>query len=526
MLRLRPYQERLTDLTMRALETNPDAKPIVDAACGAGKSLIISAVADRIIQQNPGGGAVLVVTHRAELVKQNHAKLPAHLRGTIFSASVGKKDLTGQVIFANIQSIAKKWSKLPTLVAVLIDECHVASKMYIEFITKIQKVSHGVRVIGFTATPFNGAGVWLHMLKEHRIFTGSCGKVGIGELLADGYLAPVKPYSATTRLRTDGVAFDQRSGDFNARQLQAAVDIPELVLRCVEEIKSIFKDRKSVAVFCSGVQHAEHVAETLGQDAVVVTGVTPKKDRDHRLAEFAAGRVKYVVSVDVLTTGWDAPCTDGIACLRPSQSPLVWMQLLGRGMRPHEGKADCLVADFTHNAEFFGPIDEIEGRPPKNSLGEAPTRICENCYNIILAGLRVCPHCGHEIEFAERQPNLDPETGLLVSGVITDERGLRWYPVEDVTYNLRTTHAGSMAVVANYHSPGRKTPIAEDYYLLFDHRTNVSQRAIAKWMKRCAIPGVPHNPQDALARAELGGMKIPRMVALKPGSRFPVAYRT
>ena len=376
MLRLRPYQERLTDLTMRALETNPDAKPIVDAACGAGKSLIISAVADRIIQQNPGGGAVLVVTHRAELVKQNHAKLPAHLRGTIFSASVGKKDLTGQVIFANIQSIAKKWSKLPTLVAVLIDECHVASKMYIEFITKIQKVSHGVRVIGFTATPFNGAGVWLHMLKEHRIFTGSCGKVGIGELLADGYLAPVKPYSATTRLRTDGVAFDQRSGDFNARQLQAAVDIPELVLRCVEEIKSIFKDRKSVAVFCSGVQHAEHVAETLGQDAVVVTGVTPKKDRDHRLAEFAAGRVKYVVSVDVLTTGWDAPCTDGIACLRPSQSPLVWMQLLGRGMRPHEGKADCLVADFTHNAEFFGPIDEIEGRPPKNSLGEAPWPDC------------------------------------------------------------------------------------------------------------------------------------------------------
>lgn len=525
MLRLRPYQERLTDLTMRALETNPDAKPIVDAACGAGKSLIISAVADRIIQQNPGGGAVLVVTHRAELVKQNHAKLPAHLRGTIFSASVGKKDLTGQVIFANIQSIAKKWSKLPTLVAVLIDECHVASKMYIEFITKIQKVSHGVRVIGFTATPFNGAGVWLHMLKEHRIFTGSCGKVGIGELLADGYLAPLKPYSATTRLRTDGVAFDQRSGDFNARQLQAAVDIPELVLRCVEEIKSIFKDRKSVAVFCSGVQHAEHVAEALGQDAVVVTGATLKKDRDHRLAEFAAGRVKYVVSVDVLTTGWDAPCTDGIACLRPSQSPLVWMQLLGRGMRPHEGKTDCLVADFTHNAEFFGPIDEIEGRPPKNSLGEAPTRICENCYNIILAGLRVCPHCGHEIEFAERQPNLDPETGLLVSGVITDERGVRWYPVEDVTYRIQGTRAGSQAIVAEYMSPGRKTRVAETYYLMWDHRSSVAHRATTEWLRRANIKRIPANAQEALISAELGGLRIPRMVGVKAGSPFPVGFK-
>ena len=524
-MRLRPYQERLTDLTMSALD-HDTARPIVDAACGAGKSLIISAVADRILKQNPKGGAVLVVTHRAELVKQNHAKLPAHLRGTIYSASVGKKDMSGQVIFANIQSIIKRWHKLPTLSAILIDECHVASKMYAEFIANVLTVSANVRIIGFTATPFNGGGVWLHMLKEHRIFTGTCGKVGIGELLLEGYLAPLTPYTTGTRLSTDGVRFDQRSGDFNAKDLQAAVDVPELVLRCTNEITSIFKDRKSVAVFCSGVEHAEHVALALGDRAVVVTGDTPKKDREHRLAEFAAGRVKYMVSVDVLTTGWDVAGIDGIACLRPSQSPLVWMQLLGRGMRPHPGKEDCLVADFTHNAEFFGPIDEIEGRPPKNSLGDAPTRICENCYNIILAGLRICPHCGHEIEFAERQPNLDPETGLLVSGIITDERGLRWYPIHDVTYELRTTAAGSEAVVAQYMSPGRKYPVAEDYYCLFDHRTNVSRRAMDKWLKRCLIPGAPTNARDALARADLGGMRIPRMVALKAGSKYPVAYKT
>lgn len=55
----------------------------------------------------------------------------------------------------------------------------------------------------------------------------------------------------------------------------------------------------------------------------------------------------------------------------------------------------------------------------------------------------MCPHCGHEIEFAERQPNLDPETGLLVSGVITDERGVRWYPVEDVTYRIQEPVPGA-----------------------------------------------------------------------------------
>lgn len=525
MFKLRSYQQRAVDLALSCLDQAESACPVVLAACGAGKSLIGSAIADALISRSRSAGRVLVVTHRAELVRQNHDKLPAHLRGSFFSASIGRKDSTGDVIFANIQSIQKQWHKLPKLQAILIDECHVAGKMYAEFIDNVKKVSPHVRVIGLTATNFDGRGVWLHMLEKHRIFTGVSSEVGIGELLVAGHLCPLTAYSGATRLDVTGVSIDARTGDFQQNQLQAAVDVPELVAQCAAEIKAIFAARNSVLVFCSGVEHAKHVAAALGGE--VVLGNTPKLERARLIETFRAGRLKYLCSVDVLTTGFDSQNVDGIANLRPSRSPLVWLQLCGRGMRPHPTKNDCLVADFTDNTDFFGPIDEIEGRPPKTKTGDAPTKVCDpGCFSIILAGLRVCPHCGMEFEFQSHEQQFDPETGLLISGVVKNEDGTKTYPVSDVTYEVRNTRAGSEALVCYFHAPGRKTPVAEDWMNMWHHKRSVASRDMEKWLRRSLTPGVPSNAQEALARAELGGMKVPKSVTVRPGSPFPVRFST
>lgn len=525
--KLRKYQQRCVDLTLAAIEQSEEAAPIVAAATGSGKSVIVSALADELLQRNSAAGRVLVATHRAELVAQNHEKLPTHLKGSIFSASIGKKDLTGQVIFANIQSIQRQWHKLPKLQALMIDEAQVAAKGYAEFLANLKRVSPEIRTIGLTATPYNGAGVWLHMLPTNRIFSGISAEVGIGELLAQGYLCPLTPYRADTRLRTDAVKVDARTGDFAQGQLQAAVDVPELVQNCANEIMQIFAGRKSVLVFCSGVEHSHHVAAALGPGAEVVLGDTPQAERNRIIAKFRAGRLKYLVACEVLLVGFDAPICDGIACLRPSLSPLVWVQLLGRGMRPHDGKADCLVADFCGNAEHFGPVDEIEGRPPQNKNGEAPTRICDGCFNIILASLRRCPHCGFEFEFEERQRNLDPQTGLLISGVIKNEDGTRTYPVERVEYRKELTRAGDSTLVADYFAPNRATPVASDYYNLWHQKQSVAARDAAKWLRRLAVAGgVPTNANEALTRANFGALKTPKTVTIAPGSIFPVRFST
>lgn len=523
MLTPRPYQQRAADLAIGALDQSETAAPIVAAACGAGKSVIISVIADALMRASMSAGRILVVTHRAELVAQNHDKLPRHLKGSIFSATIGKKDVTGDVIFANIQSIQRQWHKLPRLQAILIDECHVAGKMYAEFIANVRRVSPHVRVVGLTATPYSGSGVWLHMLPTNRIFTGISSEVGIGELLSQGHLCPLTPYRTDARLSTEGVRLDVRTGDFAQNQLQAAVDVPELVQSCADEIRQIFAERKSVLVFCSGVEHAHHVATALG--GAVVTGETPKGERSEIVARFRTGKLKYLCSVDVLTTGFDAPNTDGIANLRPSRSPLIWSQLLGRGMRPHELKSDCVVADFTDNSEFFPPLDEIEGRPPQNSKGEAPTRVCDGCFNIILACLRKCPHCGMEYEFEEHQRRLDPNTGLLISGVVKNPDGSRTYPVDRVEYRRETTNAGDPALVAEYFAPNRITPVATEYYNIWHHKASVAQRDGEKWLRRLAIPGgIPTNVVEALVRAQFGALKVPSSVTIAPGSIYPIRF--
>ncbi len=226
--------------------------------------------------------------------------------------------------------------------------------------------------------------------------------------------------------------------------------------------------------------------------------------------------------------GFDAPAVDGIANLRPTKSGLVWVQLCGRGMRLHPGKDDCLVADFTDTSIEMGPLDEIEGNAPKLKGGEAPTKICPECFSIILAGLKFCPTCGEEFIFAEHEgQQFDPNTGLLVSGVIKNDDGTRTYPVSDVQYEVRNTTAGAPALVAKYMSPGRATPVATEFLNLFHHNSNVANREAARWLRRQKFEGgsVPLTAQEALTRAEMGALRTPKSVTVKPGSPWPVRFQ-
>lgn len=521
MLRLRPYQEQMVELTKQHLIDYPEARPTIVVPTGGGKSLISAALATHYAKI----GNVLIVTFRKELVAQTAKEMPEHLNVSVFSAGIGRKETKGPIIVAGIQSIRNHWNRLPTIRTLLIDEAHWGNATYVEFITKLRKVSPGMRVISMTATPFDGRGIHLHMLKA-PITTGVCAQVQMGELLRDGYLCNVVSYNPPTRLDVSHVGIDNKTGDYKPGELQAAVDLDNLNTKVAEDIIRIFAERNSILVFASGVKHAEHLGALLPGSAVML-GSTPKKERDTIVSDFRAGKIRYLVAVDTLLVGFDAPCADGLAMVRPTKSPLVYVQAVGRIMRTFPGKKDALLCDFVGVVDDMGPVDEVCGHPPRTSEGDAPTKVCDVCFTIVFCGTRICPVCGEEFPPPREGERIyDPRTGqLVVSGVITDENGLRWYPVENVTYNLRVTHAGSQALVANYYSPGRKNPVAEDYYLLFDHRPSVSQRAMAMWAKRALIPGLPQNPQDALARAELGGMRVPRMVALKTGSKFPVAYK-
>lgn len=531
MFQLRPYQERVLNLTVQHLYDYPQSQPLIVAPCAAGKSVIIAALCTKLSALTPG--MVLVMTHRKELVVQNAGKLPEHMNVGVFSAGAGRKELR-KITVAGFQTIRNHAEKLPQVGFIVIDEADYAQKGYREFIDAVRKKSPDVRVLGLTATPYLGDAnrTALHLLPaDKQIFTGIAAEIQISELLNLGFLCPLTPYKGTVHLETGGVKVDARTGDFAIGALEAAVDTDELNTGAAREIAAIFADRRAVMVFAAGVSHAEHLRDALraqGEDAECVLGHTPKTERDAIIKRFREGKLKYIVGVDVLLVGFDAPIMDGIAMLRPTLSGRVYVQALGRGMRIHPGKEDCLVCDFTDNTDTHGPIDEIEGNPPKMKTGEAPTKLCDNCFSIVLAGLKKCPTCGFEFEFRERdnQQVFDPTTGLLISGVTKNEDGSKTYPVERVEYEIRTTAAGNPALVANYLAPGRRSPVAICYYNMWHHSHAVAHRDGQMWLRRQRNPGgsIPLSAQEALVRAEMGALKTPSSVTVRPGSPWPIRY--
>lgn len=528
MFKFRPYQKFAVDKIVKHLHDYPDAAPILVAPCAAGKSIMLAGLCEVFAKTSTG--MTLVITHRQELVEQNHLKLPQHMNAGVYSAGLKKKELH-KITFASFQSIRKIAAKLPRVSYIMIDEADFAQKGYKEFIDTVREHSPQLRIIGMTATPYLGDAnrTALHLLPaDKQIFTSIGAEIPIGQLLADGYLSPLKPYRASAKIDTSNIKVDKRTGDFDQGDMQAAVDRAGVNVIVATEIQSIFSERNAIMVFCAGMAHAEHMRDelrTLGEKAEMVLSTTSADDRKKHIKDFREGRLKYLLGVDVLLVGFDAPIMDGIAIVRPTLSARVHVQALGRGMRLYDGKDDCLVADFVGNTDVHGPIDEIEGNPPRTKMGEAPTKMCDGCYNIILAGLRICPVCGEEFEFhAKASQTFDPNTGMLISGVIKNDDGTKTYPISEVQYEIRTTKTGAPALVANYLVEGRKTPVAMDYYNLFHHNVSAAQRDAMRWLRRQANSGgtVPLTAQEALRRAEMGALRTPKSVTVRQGSPFPV----
>jgi len=153
--------------------------------------------------------------------------------------------------------------------------------------------------------------------------------------------------------------------------------------------------------------------------------------RDPIIKAFKEGKIQAVVNVDILTTGIDVPDIDLVVFLRPTKSPVLYVQSAGRGLRVAEGKDHCLVLDFAKVVSTLGPInDVIIKKKKKGKKGEAVMKTCPKCDSLVPPSVRVCPDCGHKFEFKMGISNMSGDATI----VATDEK--IWYDVSEVTYIL------------------------------------------------------------------------------------------
>lgn len=389
MYKLRPYQQKAVDKTL-AYFRNTSRPGVVVLPTGAGKSLVIAELA-RIAR-----GRVLVLAHVKELVEQNHQKYESYgISAGIFSAGLGRKDINEKVIFGSIQSIANAddtFFKEFTLL--VIDECHrvpmVDSSQYQQVIDKLRSDNKNIKILGLTATPFRLPEGWIYNYHYNGIvrtsrecfFKECIYELPLSYMIRNKYLTPPIKVDSPVACYDFSSLFDNSNGglfsfsEVERLLLDQSRVTPGIIANIVEQAE----DRKGVMIFTSTVRHAREILTILPSgESAIVTGDTESSERDCIISDFKSQKIKFLVNVSVLTTGFDAPHVDLIAVLRPTESIGLYLQIVGRGLRLFEGKKDCLILDYTGlDYNIFGP--EVSDK--KFSSDSEPVQV-------------ICPDCGH-----------------------------------------------------------------------------------------------------------------------------------
>ena len=528
---LRDYQQATLDALYSWWVAHPgiDQAPILALPTGAGKSVVIAELTRLLFDTWPEDHPrTLVIVPSKELAEQNADKLmrlmPSHLSIGYYSASVGQKRPDADVIVATIGSIYKDAHLLGNIKCVIIDECHLVNPdgpgQYRQLLRDLAKYCE-FRVVGLTATPFRGNGVWLTD-GDDPLFSGIAHSVPMQTLLDAGHLAPlVRPADVQTRIDASGVTIAS-TGDYNLEALAATVDA--YLDAAATEAVTLAAERRKWIAFTPTVDNAIRFANQLrlnGLTAEVVTGDTNKKERERLIAEFRAGRIRCLVTVLALATGFDVPDVDAVIWLRPTISPVLYVQGAGRGLRPAEGKADCLWLDFSDTTERLGPIDAIKGRKrgPKRGQQEPPFAVCDDCgAQVRPASAMVCPECGCQLREETTKAIRGASNAAVMSSQIAAK--IVTYPVDRVSYGIHQKAGSPNSLKVEYWSGLR---VVAREWVCVEHHGFAGEKARGWWWKRthAACPGTVAEALEWIDPEGTPNILEPHTITVNETGKYP-----
>lgn len=508
--------------------------PVCALPTGTGKSVVIAMFLYSVFSQY-ARQKVLVLTHVKELIQQNYEKLLAFWPGApagINSAGLKQRDTMQPIIFAGIQSVAEYYASFGIVDLVIIDEAHLVSPedatRYQLFINGLMSINPNLKVIGFTATPWR-LGHGRITEGEGALFTDICfditGIDAFNRLIAEGYLAPLVPKRTSIELDVEGV--HMRGNEYILSELQTAVDKEKLTRAALTEVMDVARDRKKWLIFASGVQHTENVSHMLENEFGVYCPAIHRgtRDRDKFIKAFRKGDVQAVVNNNILTTGLDVPDIDLIVMLRPTASPVLWVQMLGRGTRPvyapgfdvndytqrweaiHAGgKNDCLVLDFAGNTRRLGPInDPVIPRKKGEKGGDAPIKICDEgmkddngidqpgCGAYNHTSVRKCTGCGLHFPIHNKL-NVSASTEELIKGELPITEVFK---VDHITFSQHNKKDRAPSMKITYYCGIRNFT----EYVCPEHGGPITRKALRWWSERAGTVA-PSTTAQMIERAD------------------------
>ena len=362
---LRDYQQKASDTAVsffnnKAKKTNA----IMVLPTGSGKSLIIADIAARL------DGHTLVFQPSKEILEQNFKKLCSYgiLDCSIYSASFNSKEIS-RITFATIGSVKNHPELFTHFKNIIVDECHLVNPkegMYKDFFDAVK-----CKVLGLTATPYrlSSSRDFGSMLKfitrtKPHVFSEVIYHVQISTLLDMGYLAKLNYYpmnpsgwnELNLKVNTTGADYTDRSVQREYERIDFYGYLVHIVQRLMNP-KAGGK-RKGILVFTRFLKEAERLTWSI-PGAAIVSGDTPKGERERILEAFKAGEIPVVANVGVLTTGFDYPELDTVVMARPTMSLAMWYQIVGRAIRPHLSKECGWIVDLCGNIKRFGEVSDL-----------------------------------------------------------------------------------------------------------------------------------------------------------------------
>lgn len=332
---LRPYQTEVITEVDAAIEAG-QRRVLLVAPTGSGKTVISS---DIIKTTATRGRRVVFLAHRRELIRQASNKLhDAGIdHGIIqagFPARPGERVQVASVQTLHARAIRSTRMELPPADLVVVDEAHHCTAQTYRAIT--DEYPDAI-ILGLTATPCRADGRGLGNTFSTLIECPS-----VAELIAAGYLVPTQVY-APTRPDLKGVRVER--GDYVESQLAERMDKQELTGDIVMHWHKLASNRRTV-VFATSVAHSVNLRNEFRATGVMaehLDGSTPREDRDAILARLASGEIDVVTNCQVLTEGWDCPAVSCLVLARPTKSIGLYLQMVGRVMRPAPGKSNALT---------------------------------------------------------------------------------------------------------------------------------------------------------------------------------------
>lgn len=400
-MELRPYQQDCLHKIKSLI--GKDRHILVKIPCGGGKTFLFANLIKDFLIDNPGKRA-LVLVNKIILVDQTKKEIEKVIPGNfvgVVCGSMGESDIDSKIVVATIQTINRHSVDFDL---VIVDEAHRSeSGRFTEFLA-----SQSQTIVYFTATPYTSSGYIYGELKNIKYLAF---EMSIRDAQEMGILLPIIFKQVKGEFDTSSIPII--AGDFNLGALEKlASDVPK-VTKQVTDALTRMTGREKIVWACIGVDHAALVYEMLqsaGETVSIIHSKMSKEDRHNHQSRFENDKTRHLVSINIVSEGFNLPKIDCVVIMRPTRSHNFYTQLVGRALRTYPGQTNALCLDYGEVVKNLGDLDKPVFKGSSRKLDKNEIKfICPQCEEMFFYIPSSC-RCGYTTEKEQKASSVKNTT--------------------------------------------------------------------------------------------------------------------